>query len=270
VCVFVHDVARADVTSPRCVLCRSSTQIAIFVVRCRAVPLHPPRYRLPSRSLSPFPHSRRSPYTCRSVDVASSLTASATSFLPASFSLSPRAPPIALSLFASAHTHTLDAAVAQLPLLVVIGWMMDKPLSLDFHIFETATMFISVIIMSILIQKGQSNWLSGLMLLVSYFIVAAGYFVHTGETVDNGGASCCVRCVVRVCMAGPLHPSIPWCVGDLPSLCVARTTRPLLRSRVTCVRVRTCVCVSADADAVSDSVAVAVPCRDGLWSISSH
>ena len=79
-------------------------------------------------------------------------------------------------------------AIFVLPLLVVIGWMMDKPLSLDFHLFETASIFISVVIVSILIQKGKSNWLSGLMLLVAYFIVSAAYFVHKSEV--EGAAIC--------------------------------------------------------------------------------
>jgi hypothetical protein len=69
-----------------------------------------------------------------------------------------------------------------MPALVLLGWMADKPLSLDFHLFETATIFMAVITVSILIQKGKSNWLSGLMLLVSYFIVSAGYFLHGSDS----------------------------------------------------------------------------------------
>ncbi len=58
---------------------------------------------------------------------------------------------------------------------------MGKPLTLDFHVFETATIFLAVIIVSILIQKGQSTWLSGLMLIVAYLIVAASFFVHVND-----------------------------------------------------------------------------------------
>lgn len=73
----------------------------------------------------------------------------------------------------------------QLPMCVVLGWMIGQPLSLDFHLFETASIFMAVIIVSILIQKGSSNWLSGLMLLVSYFIVSAGYFLHHSDSTGT-------------------------------------------------------------------------------------
>ena len=90
---------------------------------------------------------------------------------------------------AGAVSCGVSVVLRQLPLCVVIGWMMGRPLSLDFHLFETATIFITVIVVSVLIQKGKSNWLSGLMLLVAYFIVSAGYFVHVNEPEGEGESS---------------------------------------------------------------------------------
>jgi Ca2+:H+ antiporter len=58
---------------------------------------------------------------------------------------------------------------------------MDEPLSLNFHEFEAATLFAAVVIVSILIQKGQSTWLSGWMLVVAYIIIAAAFFVHKND-----------------------------------------------------------------------------------------
>lgn len=69
----------------------------------------------------------------------------------------------------------------QVPLLVVIAWATDKDLSLNFLPFETATVFLSVVIVSVMIQKGKSTWLSGLMLICAYLAVAASFFVHVSE-----------------------------------------------------------------------------------------
>ena len=72
----------------------------------------------------------------------------------------------------------------QVPLLVVIAWGMHKPLTMNFEPFETATLFLSVIMVSFMIQKGQSTWLSGLMLLMAYLIVSASFFVHKNDAED--------------------------------------------------------------------------------------
>lgn len=69
-------------------------------------------------------------------------------------------------------------ALFVLPTCIVIGWAADIPLSMDFHPFETATLLISTLLVGVLIQSGESNWLQGVMLIVAYCIVAVGFFVH--------------------------------------------------------------------------------------------
>jgi len=67
------------------------------------------------------------------------------------------------------------------PLLVVVAWGADVPLSLNFHAFETSTMFCSVLLVGFSVITGESNWLQGLMLVLAYCAVAAGFFVHVDE-----------------------------------------------------------------------------------------
>ena len=47
------------------------------------------------------------------------------------------------------------------PLMVIVGWIIGVPMTLFFHTFETAILFISVLIVNYLIQDGTSNWLEG-------------------------------------------------------------------------------------------------------------
>jgi Ca2+:H+ antiporter len=53
----------------------------------------------------------------------------------------------------------VQIAIFVLPLCIVIGWYVDVPLSLDLHAFESVCLLISVLLVTILIQSGESNWL---------------------------------------------------------------------------------------------------------------
>uniref|UniRef100_A0A0D6R2E9 Vacuolar cation/proton exchanger n=1 Tax=Araucaria cunninghamii TaxID=56994 RepID=A0A0D6R2E9_ARACU len=65
------------------------------------------------------------------------------------------------------------------PFCVVIGWIMGKPMDLNFQLFETATLFITVIVVAFMLQEGTSNYFKGMMLILCYLIVAASFFVHS-------------------------------------------------------------------------------------------
>lgn len=65
-----------------------------------------------------------------------------------------------------------------IPFCVVIGWIMGRPMDLNFQLFETATLFITVLVVAFLLQEGTSNYFKGLMLILCYLIVAASFFVH--------------------------------------------------------------------------------------------
>ncbi|EOY11880.1 Cation exchanger 5, putative isoform 2 [Theobroma cacao] len=65
-----------------------------------------------------------------------------------------------------------------IPLLVVIGWIFERPVDLNFQLFKTATLVMTVLFVAFLMQEGTANYFKGLMLLFSYLIVSASYFVH--------------------------------------------------------------------------------------------
>ncbi|CAN6556205.1 hypothetical protein TB2_005653 [Malus domestica] len=65
-----------------------------------------------------------------------------------------------------------------IPFCVVVGWIMGRPMDLNFQLFETATLFITVLVVAFLLQDGTSNYFKGLMLILCYLIVAASFFVH--------------------------------------------------------------------------------------------
>ncbi|XP_027769231.1 vacuolar cation/proton exchanger 3-like isoform X1 [Solanum pennellii] len=69
-------------------------------------------------------------------------------------------------------------AMFGIPFCVVVGWIIGSPMNLDFQMFETATLFMTVLVVAFMLQDGTSNYFKGLMLLFCYLIVAASFFVH--------------------------------------------------------------------------------------------
>jgi Ca2+:H+ antiporter len=52
-----------------------------------------------------------------------------------------------------------------IPLSVLLGWLLNHPLTLDFNVFEAMIFFLSLIVMGSTIQNGKSNYFDGFMLI---------------------------------------------------------------------------------------------------------
>ncbi|KAL3528523.1 hypothetical protein ACH5RR_007845 [Cinchona calisaya] len=72
-----------------------------------------------------------------------------------------------------------------IPFCVVVGWFMGQRMDLNFQLFETATLFITVLVVAFMLQEGTSNYFKGLMLILCYLIVAASFFVHVDPSNDD-------------------------------------------------------------------------------------
>ncbi|KAJ9517492.1 hypothetical protein QJQ45_025021 [Haematococcus lacustris] len=68
--------------------------------------------------------------------------------------------------------------VLVVPFCVVLAWMMGQPLDLNFNAFEACVYFFSVLLAAVTVIDGTANWLKGVLLLVTYVLVAAGFWMH--------------------------------------------------------------------------------------------
>ena len=59
----------------------------------------------------------------------------------------------------------LQITMLILPLMVLLGWVLDQPLTLDFNIFQATIFFLSLIVMTSTIQDGKANYFDGVMLM---------------------------------------------------------------------------------------------------------
>ncbi|MEM7796964.1 MAG: calcium/proton exchanger [Cyanobacteria bacterium P01_C01_bin.118] len=64
------------------------------------------------------------------------------------------------------------------PVLVIAGWLMGKPMDLDFNNFELIAVAVSILIANSISSDGSSNWLEGTLLLATYTIIGLAFFFH--------------------------------------------------------------------------------------------
>jgi Ca2+:H+ antiporter len=62
------------------------------------------------------------------------------------------------------------------PLLVFLSMIVGKPMSLVFNAFELAAVALSVFIVEMISQDGESNWFEGAMLLALYVIIGICFY----------------------------------------------------------------------------------------------
>jgi Ca2+:H+ antiporter len=82
-----------------------------------------------------------------------------------------------LSLQVSIGSATQIAMFAA-PFLVLISLFFKTQMSLIFNTFELIAIVLSVLIVNLVVDDGESNWLEGLQLLTAYAIMAVAFFFH--------------------------------------------------------------------------------------------
>jgi Ca2+:H+ antiporter len=58
---------------------------------------------------------------------------------------------------------SMQIALLVTPFLVILGWIIDQPMTLHFETFETVVFFLSVLVVTYVIADGKSNYLEGAM-----------------------------------------------------------------------------------------------------------
>ncbi|SMN19909.1 similar to Saccharomyces cerevisiae YDL128W VCX1 Vacuolar membrane antiporter with Ca2+/H+ and K+/H+ exchange activity, involved in control of cytosolic Ca2+ and K+ concentrations [Maudiozyma saulgeensis] len=81
---------------------------------------------------------------------------------------------------------SLQIALFVTPFMVLVGWVIDVPMTLNFSTFETAILFVSILLSNYLILDGESNWMEGVMSLAMYLLIALAFFYY--PDVETFGA----------------------------------------------------------------------------------
>lgn len=83
---------------------------------------------------------------------------------------------------------SIQIALLVTPFLVIVGWIIDKPMSLHFETFETVAFALSVLVVTYTVQDGKSNYLEGAMLMGLYIIIAVAFYASPSDALDKASA----------------------------------------------------------------------------------
>ncbi len=77
-----------------------------------------------------------------------------------------------------ATISSVQIALFVTPVLVLASVAMGRALTLDFEPFELVSIILCVAIVAVLAKDGETNWYEGVLLLLVYGIIGAGFFLH--------------------------------------------------------------------------------------------
>ncbi|KAK4096595.1 hypothetical protein N658DRAFT_501411 [Parathielavia hyrcaniae] len=83
---------------------------------------------------------------------------------------------------------SIQTALFNAPLVVIVAWVMGKPLDLNFEIFMIGLLVLSILVVGNFLRDGESNWLEGALLAIVYIIIAIAcwYYPDPDVATSNG------------------------------------------------------------------------------------
>ncbi|KAI8358951.1 hypothetical protein B0O80DRAFT_382452 [Mortierella sp. GBAus27b] len=81
----------------------------------------------------------------------------------------------------------MQIALLVTPLLVLLGWILDVPMTFRFTVLEAAILAGSVLIVNYLLQDNETNWLEGSLLLAAFLMCAISFYFDIVPFGHGGG-----------------------------------------------------------------------------------
>ncbi|OAQ86028.1 vacuolar H+\/Ca2+ exchanger [Purpureocillium lilacinum] len=83
---------------------------------------------------------------------------------------------------------SIQTALFNAPLVVVVGWIIGKPMDLNFEIFMVALLVLSILVVGNFLRDGESNWLEGALLVIVYIIIAIACWYYPNPDVATSNS----------------------------------------------------------------------------------
>jgi len=95
---------------------------------------------------------------------------------------------------------SVQTALFNAPLVVLVGWGLGKPMDLNFEIFMIVLLILSILVVGRFLQDGASNYLEGSLLVLVYIIIAitTWYYPNSDETATNSVGSTDAAAVAKM------------------------------------------------------------------------
>lgn len=83
---------------------------------------------------------------------------------------------------------TIQTALFNAPLAVIVGWGLNRDLTLNFDLFTIVVVILSVIVVGNFLKDCKSNYLEGALLVIVYIIIAVAAFYYPILELSHEGA----------------------------------------------------------------------------------
>jgi Ca2+:H+ antiporter len=86
---------------------------------------------------------------------------------------------------------SIQTALFNAPLVVLVGWGLKVPMDYNFAIFDAVALLLAVLVIGSFLRDGKSNYLEGVLCVMLYAIIAvcAFYFPNPAGHGGEGGSS---------------------------------------------------------------------------------
>jgi Ca2+:H+ antiporter len=90
--------------------------------------------------------------------------------------------------FALSHVlgASIQTALFNTPLVVIVAWGLDLPLDLNFEIFDAAVLILAILVVGNFLRDGKSNYLEGVLCVLVYVIIAIAAFYYPNPLTPEG------------------------------------------------------------------------------------
>ncbi|KAF2275732.1 uncharacterized protein EI97DRAFT_434142 [Westerdykella ornata] len=91
--------------------------------------------------------------------------------------------------FAIAHVlgASIQTALLNTPLVVIVGWGIGVGMDLKFEIFDAVALILAILVMGSFLRDGKSNYLEGVLCIMVYIIIAICAFFYPDPPHHGGG-----------------------------------------------------------------------------------
>lgn len=93
--------------------------------------------------------------------------------------------------FALSHVlgATIQTSLFNGPLVILVAWGLDKPMDLNFHLFDIVVLILAILVVGNFLRDGKSNYLEGALCVIVYMIIATGAYNYPNPLVETEEAA---------------------------------------------------------------------------------
>ena len=84
---------------------------------------------------------------------------------------------------------SIQIAIFVIPFIVVVAWCIGSSFDMTFDPFSCTVLTLSVILTTFVTSDGRSHWLTGVMLIVTYFLIGVAYLLLPYDTTPDTAAA---------------------------------------------------------------------------------